>query len=442
MFYGVSEKRPTRKTIKSEKPLSPARGGSKATRVTPRPRGATKEGKLGLRNGPTFKGKEKAVMKSPTVLRLSTLPAGSRVCLGIDLSTKSWHVTARCAGETVFAASMPPSVTSLGPLLSSLRGRPVRSVYEAGPFGFGLHDWLHGKGVDSMIVAPAFVPSQAGNRVKTDRRDSLKLATTLEAGLLRPIYVPDAEHRAYRELVRQRLRLQKCRRSSMQRIKSFLLTYGIPLPSCRHWRDAFDEWLRQLHLEDPYLQKTLVAARDLYVDLDRRVRALDVELRRLARSAPFRDSVKLLTSVPGIGTLTALVISAEVVDWSRFPDGETFSAYVGLTPSQYSSGTLVHFGRITRMGNATLRSLLVESSWCLIRKDPEMRAFFDRLRLRCGAKRAIVAVARKLCHRLVRMAHRKELYRPAPIKTRALVSPGPSRAEGTASRPLRPRALP
>ena len=355
-------------------------------------------------------------MKSLTTARLSTLPARSKVCLGIDLSTKSWHVTARCAGETVFAASMPPSVSSIGSLLAPLRGRKVASVYEAGPFGFGLHDWLCGRGVESMIVAPSLVPSQAANRVKTDRRDSLKLATTLEAGLLRPIYVPDAEHRGYRELVRQRLRLQKCRRASMQRIKSFFLTYGLTIPVRPHWGEAFDTWLLQLSLEDPYLQKTLVTARDLYRDLDRRLHALDKDLRCLARIKAFAPSVKLLTSAPGIGTITALIISVEVVDWSRFADGEAFSAYVGLTPSQYSSGDMVHFGRITRMGNAILRSLLVESSWSLIRKDPGMKAFFERLRIRRGSKRAIVAVARKLCHRLVLMTHRKEPYRIDSVK--------------------------
>lgn len=356
-------------------------------------------------------------MKSSTIARLKTLPREGKVYLGIDVSTSSWHVTARCAGETVFAASMPPQVGGLKGLLGSLQGREVASVYEAGPFGYGLHDWLRSQEVKSMVVAPSLIPTQAANRVKTDRRDSLKLATTLEAGMLRPIYVPEVEHRGYRELVRQRLRLQEHRRKSMQRLKAFFLTYGVELPPGQHWRGDFDGWLKELTLEGPYLQKTLETARELYFELTRRVRALDVDLRELAWSKAFASWTRLFTSVPGIAEQSALILSVEVMDWSRFESGEELSAYVGLTPSEYSSGQTIRHGRITRLGNAILRNLLVEASWNLIRADRGMRTFYEAIKTRRGSKRAIVAVARKLCHRLVAMAKTGQTYRMIPMKS-------------------------
>jgi transposase len=113
---------------------------------------------------------------------------GSEVFLGLDISKASWQVTARSGGETVLSASFPPKREALNGLLQRLKGCRVHSLYETGPFGYGLHDWLRSRRVDSMVVSAAHVPGEIGNRVKTDRRDGLKLARTLEAGLLRPIF--------------------------------------------------------------------------------------------------------------------------------------------------------------------------------------------------------------------------------------------------------------
>jgi transposase len=362
---------------------------------------------------PRLASKEAAAMANAA--RLEQLSPGTRVFLGIDLSLTSWHVTARCGGETVFSANLPPSRQALATLLKRLKGRSICSVYEAGPFGYGLHDWLTEQGVASMIVSPALVPVEVGNHVKTDRRDSLKLATTLEAGLLRPIYIPDAGHRADRELVRQRARFQKHRRSEMVRLKAFFLLYGIDIPAAvrRHWKGPFHAWLRRLTLEDPTLQKVLEQSRSLYFDITERIQALDVELSQLARSQAYAASIALFSSVPGIAQHTALLLAVEVMDWNRFTTGEAFSSYVGLTPSEYSSGDKIRHGHITRAGNAFIRSALVEASWVLIRRDAQMRLFYDNVKTRRGSKRAIVAVARKLCHRIVAMARTGEMYRLA-----------------------------
>lgn len=345
--------------------------------------------------------------------KLVNVAAGSEVFLGLDISSKSWHVTARSGGETLLSASFPPKREALNGLLSRLKGCRLHSVYEAGPFGYGLHDWLRAHQVNSMVVSPAHVPGEAGNRVKTDRRDGLKLARTLEAGLLRPIFVPEARQRADRELVRQRQRLQRDRRMAMVRLKSFFLTYDIEIPeeAGAHWGGTFEAWLHGLRLEDAGLQRVLEELRSLYFDLDLRVDVLTRPLREMARSAAYAQQVDLLATTPGIGWLTALTLLVEIVDFGRFRDGEALSSFAGLTPSEHSSGDRIRHGRITRQGNPILRAALVESSWILITKDPEMRHFYDRIKIRRGGKKAIVAVARKLCHRLLAISRNGQPYR-------------------------------
>src|SRR5262249_51607344 len=159
--------------------------------------------------------------------------------------------------------------------------------------------------VDSMVVSAAHVPGEIGNRVKTDRRDGLKLARTLEAGLLRPIFVPPARQRADRELVRQRHRVQRDRCASMVRLKSLFLTYEVEVPqgAGKHWNGAMEAWLRELKMEDPSLHRVLEEQRSLYFDLDARVDALTRELRQMAGSENYCPMVELLSTVPGIGWL-------------------------------------------------------------------------------------------------------------------------------------------
>jgi transposase len=151
--------------------------------------------------------------------------------------------------------------------------------------------------------------------------------------------------------------------------------------------------------------------RDLYFDLDARVEGLTKQLREMARAPDYAAMVELLSSVPGVGWLTALTLVVEIVDFGRFPDGEAFSSYAGLTPSEHSSGERVRHGHITRQGNPAVRSVLVESSWILIGKDPEMRRFYERIKVRRGGKRAIVAVARKLGHRILAITQSGQPYR-------------------------------
>ncbi len=344
---------------------------------------------------------------------LAVLPAGSSLFIGLDLSKRSWHVIVRAGGRTALDFNCAAQPRSLSPLLAAARQCRIASVYEAGPFGYGLHDWLVTQGVQSMVCSPGQVPVEVSNRVKTDRRDALKLATMLEAGLLRPIAIPTPSQRADRELVRQRDRLVRRRRAAMARIRGFLLTYGVTSPSRANgpWRPTFLSWLDHLRLDDPVLEIALDGLRRDFTDADARLADHTVVLRCLADAPRHAAMVALLSTAPGIGWLTALNFAVEIFDWSRFPSGEAFSAYLGLTPSQYSSGARIHHGTITRSGNCRLRSMLVESCWTALRADAGLRAAYEAIRPRRGPKRAIVALARRMCHRLLAMVRTGVCYR-------------------------------
>lgn len=345
--------------------------------------------------------------------KLSKLTAGTPVFLGLDLSKLSWHVTVRACGETVLSLNCPAQFASLTPILKVGTHCRIASVYEAGPFGYTLHDWLSSQGVQSMVCSPSHIPVEAGNRVKTDRRDSLKLATLLEAGLLRPIAVPTLKQRTDRELVRQRERLAVARRSSMAQINAFLLTYGIQAPQRRgaRWTKCHIDWLGQLQLPEPFQQATFESLRRRYLESDQHLKDHMRVLQRLADTVVHAATIALLSSIPGFGWLTALTFSVEVFDWSRFTTGEAFSAFVGLTPSEHSSGERIRHGGITHAGNVRLRTLLVESCWITIRHDAALRAHYEALKKRRGAKRAIVAIARRMCHRILAMVSTGEVYR-------------------------------
>jgi transposase len=199
----------------------------------------------------------------------------------------------------------------------------------------------------------------------------------------------------------------------MTQIRGFLLTYGIESPGRAPgpWRPTFLEWLRHAPLPDALLQAVFDSLRRVFFEADLHVREHTLLLRRLASTPRHAVTIALLTTVPGIGWLTALAISVEVFDWSRFLTGEALSAYLGLTPAQYSSGEVIRHGGITHTGNRRLRSLLVESCWSAIRADGGLRKSYEAIRRRRGAKRAIVAIARKMCHRLVAMVRTGECYR-------------------------------
>jgi transposase len=198
----------------------------------------------------------------------------------------------------------------------------------------------------------------------------------------------------------------------MRQIKSLLLFHGIPLPGvdAGFWTPTFLASLRDVETEE-YLSRSLNTLIDLYEYLTQQVKQLTKEVRGLARTEKYLQRVKLLKTIPGVGMLSAMEVLTELQDVSRFSTADQLAAYLGLTPSQYSSGQMVRMGRITHMGNHRLRMRMVECSWILIKKDSELHKTYEAIKKRRGGKRAIIAISRKLIIRIRRILLDEISYR-------------------------------
>jgi transposase len=331
--------------------------------------------------------------------------------IGIDLHKHRWHVTIRTFDVEVFSGSIPGTWEALCRVLTRYAGHQMQAVYEAGYFGFRLHDRLVAHGIPCIVTPPSLVPQEYGNRVKTDRRDSRKLAHLLAKGLLKRVWVPREEELYHRQVIRRRRQLVRDRVRTQSRIKAELGFYGVHLEEPRGgWTKIYVETLRSIRFGNRWMQESFHRLLEQYVFLSAQIDKQTQLLRELSETAMYRERVEILQSIPGIGMISAMEALLELQDISRFRRAEQLAAYVGLTPSQYSSADKVRMGRITGIGKNTLRSLLVEASWTLIRKDQAMREKYDRIKIRSGGKRAIVAIARTLLLRMRRMLLDRQAY--------------------------------
>jgi len=338
---------------------------------------------------------------------------GKDVFVGIDVHKESWQVTVRAEGEEVFHGRIPGQYPVLRKVLDRFRGGRMKVAYEAGPCGFGLHDQLREDGIEVIVVPPSLIPMESGNRVKTDKRDSRKLARLLEGDLLKKVFVLTEEEREHRELLRTRQQLVSHRGDVARQIKSKLLFHGIssPFPSKYGWTQKYVQWLRGLSFSSPYLKESLEILVDLYEYLTRQLMKIHRKVVELSRTSKYSGRAKLLRTAPGVGLLTGMEVLVELQDMGRFRSSEEVASYLGLTPSEYSTGEYTRQGRITRCGNWRVRTALVESSWILITKDPGMRSVYLRLKRLKGSKKAIVAIARRLIIRLRSMLLKNMPYR-------------------------------
>jgi len=282
------------------------------------------------------------------------------VTVGLDVHARSIRLAAVRADELLEERSLPYDEEAVERLLR--RWPSVRCCYEAGPTGFGLYRHLVDRGIDCAVVAPGLVPQRPGDRVKTDPRDARKLARLLAGGLLEPIHVPSPEVEAARDLVRAREDARLDRMRDRQRLSKFCLRHGRLLPTSA-WTVVRRKWLGEQRFEHAAEQITV----DSYlhaVDLvDARIGKLEQAIRETAEQGPWRELVGRLRCLRGIDTLSALGLAAEISDFSRFRSAEEFMAFVGLVPSEHSSGERRRQGSISKVGNSHVRRLLVEAAW-------------------------------------------------------------------------------
>jgi transposase len=331
---------------------------------------------------------------------------GKMVNIGIDMHKISWRITALVEGDTVLTITLArPTYDSFRKVLSQFEGNHVCIVYEAGPGGFDLYDKLTADGIECIVTPPSLIPTESGSKVKTDKKDSYKLARLLESGMLKAVWVLSPEERAHRQLVRTRRQIVNHRSDVMCQIKSLLLFNSIetPFKSTQHWRGAFMNWLLKLNLGHEALNRSLSAQVDLFNYLNSEKKRLTKDVLQLAKDEKYAQRVTLLTTTPGIGPLSAIEILVEIQDITRLKTADELAAYLGLTPSQYSTGEHIRMGHITHAGNSRARTTLVECCWTLIGKDPEMGRKYEKIKSKRSGKRAIVAVARNLSGRIRRI---------------------------------------
>jgi transposase len=340
------------------------------------------------------------------------LAISKEVYIGVDVHKDSWHVTARADGEEVFHSRIPSQYPVFKKLLERFPRCKFSVAYEAGPCGFWFYDKLIQDGIETIVVPPSLIPIESGNKVKTDKRDSHKIAKLLESKMLKKVYVLTEEERAHRELVRTRRQIVNHRNDVARQIKSKLLFHGIrcPLPGKETWSKRYITWIKELMLERKSLKTSFDYLMELYEYLTVQILKITKRVIELCRIEKYRDKVTLLRTVPGIGKIIAIELLVELQDIERFKSAEKIASYLGLTPSEYSTGQYIRQGRITRCGNSRARTSLVESSWFLITKDPFMGRKYIKLKNRRGAKRAIIAIARNLIVRIRVMLLKNEPY--------------------------------
>jgi transposase len=326
------------------------------------------------------------------------------IFVGIDVHSQTWHVTIRTHEQELFSRGIPGSWKSLRGLLDRHKQAPLQVVYEAGYFGFWLHDCIVEYGAECIVTPPSLLPQEYGNRVKTDRRDSRKLAMLLAKGMLKKVWVPGRQELYHRHVLRRRRQLVGDRIRLQNRIKADLRFYGIEIPKHHgKWSKVFIASLYQVQFGDHWIKESFIRLLEHYEFLSQQIGKQTRLIRELSEATSYKERVWIMCSIPGIGLLSAMEILVELQDFTRFKRSDQLAAYVGLTPSQYSSADKIRMGRISKAGKNALRGVLVEAAWMLIRKDEVMREKFDRISHQAGSKRAIVAIARRLLIRIRRM---------------------------------------
>ena len=283
-----------------------------------------------------------------------------RTSVGLDVHARSVVAAAidERTGELV-QRRMGSSTEEIVAWVTGLPG-PVAATYEAGPTGFGLARALTAAGVRCVVAAPSKLQRPVGDRVKTDARDAVHLARLLRLGEIVEVVVPSVESEAARDLVRAREDARGDLMSARHRVSKLLLRQGIQYTGGKAWTVAHDGWLRSQWFELVGLQAAFDAAYEAMIQaVDRRDR-LDAAITRMAADSEFTDVVNRLCCLRGVSTLTGFGLAVEIGDWTRL-DGHRIGAYVGLTPSESSSGASRALGGITKTGNGHARRLLDRS---------------------------------------------------------------------------------
>src|ERR671914_904597 len=344
-----------------------------------------------------------------TLMRGKTfIPQNYDVFVGLDVSKNKISVTFGNHQGFIRSLTMPYKAEHLvNHVRKHFPDQKVAFAYEAGPTGYGLYDELVAQAYPCLIAAPSMIPRAPGQRVKTNRVDSRGLSENLRGGQLKSIHIPSPLYREFRHLTQWRDTMVSEVRAMKQRIKSLLLFEGIdfpPAPAGSQWSFIVRDKLRKLPCSKSVRFKLDQLLETLEFAEKQAVKATK-EIRQFCKNDPeLSQSIKYLMTIPGIGWIVASQLLARIGDWRELTNIRQLAGFLGLVPTEDSTGERTHRGSITHTGDKRLRSKMIQGSWSAIRKDGELREFYRsvcRTHARDIASRvAIVAVARKLSTRI------------------------------------------
>ena len=287
------------------------------------------------------------------------------VGLDVHQETLAVSVAEGDGGEVRFVGTIANTEEAIEKLVKQLKkgASDLRFCYEAGPCGYGIQRQLSDLGWDCQVVAPSLIPKKAGDRIKTDRRDSLMLARLHRAGELTAVWVPDGVHEALRDLTRAREDMKHLQRQAKQRLLAFLLRHSRRYSGKSYWTQMHYRWLADTKFDQPVQQIVFQEYVDTVVALNKRVSTFDQHIEQAAKASVFWPVIEGMMALRGVNLLTATTIVAELGDLRRFASAPQLMAYLGVVPSEHSSGGTKARGGITKTGNSHVRRLLVESAW-------------------------------------------------------------------------------
>lgn len=287
------------------------------------------------------------------------------VGLDVHKETIAVSVAEVDGGEVRYFGEIANTAEALSKLVRQLKKGDVRLAfcYEAGPCGYGIYRQLREMGLDCVVVAPSLIPKKAGDRVKTDRRDSLSLTRLYRAGELTAVWVPDGAQEALRDLTRAREDMKHLQKQAKQRLLAFLLRHGKRYDGKGKWTQAHHRWMEGVKFDQATQQIVFQEYIDTVGALSKRLEALDGHLQDAASESVFWPVIEALMALRGVRLLTATTIVAEIGDLKRFAGAPQLMAYLGVVPSEHSSGPRQTRGGITKTGNGHVRRVLVEAAW-------------------------------------------------------------------------------
>lgn len=325
--------------------------------------------------------------------------------VGMDVHAETIAIAvAEQDGEVRSHGVIPNRVESIRKLMCKLGpAKRLRVCYEAGPTGYALYWQLAALGVACEVIAPSLIPRKPGERIKTDRRDAVKLARCYRAGELTAVWVPDADHEALRDLVRAREAAKKDQLRARHRLSKFLLRHAQRPPSgVRAWTKKYLEWVHaKVRFEQPALEVTLADSLHEVEHAVERIVRLEKAIDEAVGQAPaaMRAVIEALQALRGVAQTTAATLVSELGSLSRFPSPKQLMSYAGLTPSEHSSGNRIQRGPITKAGNAHLRRVLVEAAWAYQHR-PDVSGFLLRRQKKLALSDEVKRIAWKAQLRL------------------------------------------